>query len=152
MKLIKSIYKAPIEKVYEFENTGIVIVVLKYNNKLYEGRATLHPEDKDFFSRGVGRDIARSRARSKILKDEVKNLEQVLKYKKMFYYEVTHYKDEPETPLLLRMKNNIRHNENRLEQLRLAIVNEQEFLDTYLEDTDKALSSVKAMRAKVKDK
>lgn len=152
MKLIDQIYKAQIvdKSIVEPE---IVLITLKYKNQLFTGRARIHQEDKDFFSPVLGQTIAVYKATQKIFKYEINKYEKIVKERKSFYYEVTHFNDEEDTSLKLRMERNIKRLEGRIARLKDEYIMYRKEYETYLEDIDKAFTSVKKLRAaKAKDK
>lgn len=49
-------------------NKGSAVYTIRYNNIIFTGRATCHPEDMDFESARVGLTIAEARANTEVLR------------------------------------------------------------------------------------
>lgn len=158
MSIVTAIYKAPVIRSSFRNDIGETSVVIKYNGKNYWGRAILHIEDKDFYSSKVGRHIAISRARINAMKAELKREEYNYKICDKFFYETFSsgrvdpsdkivYSDE----LAYALSTKIERMENRCKNLRTAIKREQNSLKLYIEGQEKAITSVKKMRAKDKE-
>lgn len=91
MSVVKSIYKAPIVANLIDSNLGCCSIGIMYNGHLFYGDAKLSKEDKDFFSEKVGKSIATSKARIKILKYELEASKRELFYRNNFYQEALSY-------------------------------------------------------------
>ena len=147
MKLISAIYDAPVYITNYNEN--YVGVAIFYDGHNWTGRAYLHPEDKDFYSPKVGRRIALSRARIKIMQYELKKMDEAIKQRELFYREVCGYgsKDYMEVDPTGSFRKNITRNKLRYEELLKKKEYEVRHLKNYLEGQRKAIATVKRMRA-----
>ena len=91
MSVINAIYKAPTITQLVNEKSGICIVGINYNGKIFSGRAKLAESDKDFFSEKVGKTIALSKARINAMQYEMKKTRKELQYRYDYYQEATKY-------------------------------------------------------------
>lgn len=155
MSAVKAIYQAPKEfEIRQEEDYSIVLATIFYNGQSYEGIASLHPEDADFFSEKVGKTIALSRARQEALTYAIYEAQTIAEIKYRLYQEVIAYgsKSPAEVDPTGAFLMNVSHALNRVDFLKKALVSEQDSLVAYLKDHKSALDTVKAMRArKVKD-
>lgn len=147
MKLLDAIYHAPTLVNVSEENNKVDVHIL-YRDKLWKGSAYLHPEDKDFFSAKVGKRIALSRARTKILKYEENRLKELCKQRELFYTEVRGYgsKNQAEVDPTGAFIRNLDRCFIRYNAVKEAISKEENSLKNYLEDYKKAIGTVKKMR------
>lgn len=155
MSAVKAIYQAPKEFTINLEEDySIVLATILYNGQLYEGIASLHPEDKDFFSEKVGKTIALSRARQEALQAAIYEAQTIAEIKYQLYQEVIAYgsKSSAEVDPTNAFLMNVNRALNRVKFLKEALTIEQDSLAAYLKDHKSALDTVKAMRArKAKD-
>lgn len=152
MKAVKAIYNAPVTVIVN--NDNITIVGIDYNGLQFIGTAKIHPEDKDFNSKKVGKNIATSRARIKILQYAYDTIQEELRFKEDFLHQLTGYGskmvcDVDPTGALSR---NIARTQGRVKGFKSALDKEKQSLAYYLEGHAKALCSVRALRAKAKEK
>ena len=148
MSIISAIYKAPVKAVAVSEINGEVVVLIDFNGKLYEGVATLHPEDEGFFSERVGKNIAKSRARLTIFQDAIAEAKKIDEVKGRMIKELATIIGcdwEKIDPTGLVYQNYIKSTLN-LENLRYAYKQEKRKLNNYLEGQDRMVDSVKLHR------
>lgn len=150
MGLIHNIYTAPI--VCQVSCGPECLVVIKYNNRTYDGCAITHPDDEEFFSEKVGYSIALSRARIQILKDEKERLRQEYINKMRLYNDVLGYgaKKPEEIDPTGAFKKNIDKTLHRYFTIIEALKEEQEGLKTYLEGQNTFIEKLKAYRKRTK--
>ena len=150
MGLIHNIYTAPI--VCQVSCGPECLVVIKYNNRTYDGYAYAHPDDEEFFSEKVGYSIALSRARIQILKDEKERLRQEYINKMRLYNDVLGYgaKKSEEIDPTGAFKKNIDKTLHRYFTITEALKQEQEGLKTYLEGQNTFIEKLKAYRKRTK--
>lgn len=155
MSAVKAIYQASkkFETVVD-EGFAYVYAAIFYNGQIFQGHASLHPEDSNFFSEKIGKTIALSRARQEALKYAIKEAQTIADIKYQLYREVTAYgsKSPAEVDPTGAFFLNCTRALQRVEFLKKALTSEQNSLAAYLKDHKSALSIVKAMRAsKAKD-
>lgn len=153
MSAIKAIYKAKRRFVVN-DITSTVYANIFYNGQRYQGEAHLHPEDKDFFAEKVGKTIALSRARQQALKEALREAITIADIKCQMYQEVIAYghKEPAEMDPSGAMQLNAQRARLRVQALKKQLQDEQDSLNEYLKDQEKALRIVKRMRSeKVKD-
>lgn len=150
MSVVTAIYNAPIANKIIDVTHNTVQVNINYNGKSYIGIARLHPNDKDFFSRKVGYNIALSRARLSAMKAELKAARIELNRRYDFYQEIIGYgKFSPaEVDPTGRVYYGITRLFQRTTQLKKAIKKEENSLRMYLQGQQKAIKSIKQFRAK----
>lgn len=150
MGLIHNIYTAPI--LCQVSCGPECLVVIKYNNRTYDGRAITHPDDEEFFSEKVGYSIALSRARIQILKDEKERLRQEYIDKMRLYNDVLGYgaKKSEEIDPTGAFKKNIDKTLHRYFTITEALKEEQEGLKAYLEGQNTFIEKLKAYRKRTK--
>lgn len=153
MSVVSAIYDTLVDWVEANENTGTVTASLTFNGHTCTGSAFLHPEDKDFFSYKVGRQIATSRARIEILKIEVNKAQQTFNNKTTFYQEVLGFgsKTPADVDPTGAFSRNVMRAGRRLDSLKDALENEEANLRNYLEGQAKAIASIKRFRSKGQD-
>lgn len=150
MSAISAIYKAETIGKAVLPDAGEVSVIIKYNNRLYQGVALLHPDDKDFFSERVGYNIAISRARIEALEDVLIDVKEEAQYKQQMLDEVTRFgefkcQEDMYDPTGMFRQNVVRVL-TRIENLQEAIKKEKRILANYIKGQAKALESVKRYR------
>lgn len=153
MSIVSAIYDARTTWVIADTEKGEVSVGLEFSGNQYSGHARLHPNDKDFFSYKVGRQIATSRARIQILRAEMNKAKQTYNNKYAFYQEVTGFGSRAPaeidpTGTLLR---NVIRSQRRVDFLKEALNDEENNLRDYLEGQAKAIASVQRFRNKDRD-
>ena len=150
MGLIHNIYTAPI--VRQVRCGPECLVVIKYNNRTYDGLAITHPDDEEFFSEKVGYSIALSRARIQILKDEKERLRQEYTDKMRLYNDVLGYgaKKSEEIDPTGAFRKNIDKTLHRYFTIAEVLKEEQEGLKTYLEGQNTFIEKLKAYRKRTK--
>lgn len=152
IKLVKAIYEVKPQACY-FEDIGVVLVFFEYNGRRYIGDAALHHEDKDFYSKKVGYNIALSKARQEVLKDEYIRELNKLNEKKNFYNEVLGFgsKEASDIDPTGSFKKNLVRSQRRVSDIAEVLKNERKYLQKYLEGHAKAIASVKKLRNKDKN-
>lgn len=120
-------------------NDGFATYTIKYNNYVFTGHATCHPEDRDFESARVGLTIAEARANIEVLRHirecELKPQLKILNHlyaniKTSKYYNPTSYEAKM-------LRNQIRALEKELTTLNNEIADEQKFIKDYISGKDK---------------
>ena len=154
MSVISAIYKAPVVGRAVMPDAGEVSVIIKYNNRIYQGVALLHPEDKDFFSEKVGYNIAISRARIEALEDALIDVKNEAQIKRQMLIEVTRFgrlqkQEEVYDPTGM-FEQNVNKVLGRVKNLEEAIKKEKQILQNYLEGQSRALESIKLYRKRQK--
>lgn len=148
MSVISAIYKAPTITQVVNEKSGICIVGINYNGKIFSGRAKLAESDKDFFSEKVGKTIALSKARINAMQYEMKKTRKELQYRYDYYQEATKY--ERLSPAEVDPTGNfyyaIGRCSARISALEKALKTEETNLKTYIKNQTKALSIVRKFR------
>lgn len=153
MKLIKSIYKAPVVVKEYCEEQGITFVIINYNGKNFYGTAILSKQDEGFYSKKVGYNIALSKARIQALKYSYEKEKNKLNTRKQFYQEVLGFgaKTSAEVDPSNAFHHNIARIESRLSAIKSALDKEEDMLNKYIVGQDKAIESVKRFRRKAND-
>lgn len=150
MSAVKAIYRAPVVGKGVMPDAGEVSVIIKYNGRIYQGVALLHPEDAEFFSEKVGYNIALSRARIEALKDTLIDVKTEARIKEQLLDEVTRFGEfrgcEDMYDPTHMFRQNVIKAITRVETLEEAIKKEEKILHNYLEGQDRALDSVKRYR------
>ena len=149
MDVLKSIYDAKVIDT-NYDNS-LTIVTIAYNTNYYAGAAQCCPEDKDFYSKKVGYNIALSRARLNLYNDLIASNE--LKYKelKKYYYSVIGIKNPAEVDPTGSFKRILDRLETKVKYLRWGRRIEKRNLHNYLEGQKKAVESIRRFREKNKD-
>lgn len=120
-------------------NDGFATYTIKYNNYVFTGHATCHPEDRDFESARVGLTIAEARANIEVLRHirecELKPQLKILNHlyaniKTSKYYNPTSYEAKM-------LRSQIRALERELTTLNNEIADEQKFIKDYISGKDK---------------
>lgn len=148
MSVVTAIYKAPITHEFHSKIRNGYHLYIKYDGKKFAGRAYLSPEDKDFYSSRIGRNIALSRARMNAMNYEIKKSRKEMNYRYDFYQEVTKYgKVSPAEvdPTGSFYRAIVRYT-TRISALKEALKKEKSNLKAYLENQEKALSIVRNFR------
>lgn len=148
MNLIKAIYNAPIiTKDYD-ESIGTTKIEIRYENRTFRGWAALSPEDKEFYSKKVGYNIALSKARINALEYYCKQEEKKYKQRFVFLQEVLGYgkKELAEIDPTNAFSRGVMHCKSRVVALEAAAAKEKEVLKKYIEGQDKAIVSIKNYR------
>lgn len=148
MSVVTAIYKAPITHEFHSKIRNGYHLYIKYDGKKFAGRAYLSPEDKDFYSPRIGRNIALSRARMNAMNYEIKKSRKEMNYRYDFYQEVTKYgKVSPAEvdPTGSFYRAIVRYT-TRISALKEALKKEKSNLKAYLENQEKALSIVRNFR------
>lgn len=148
MSVVTAIYKAPITHEFHSKIRNGYHLYIKYDGKKFAGRAYLSPEDKDFYSSRIGRNIALSRARMNAMNYEIKKSRKEMEYRYDFYQEATKYgKVSPAEvdPTGSFYRAIVRYT-SRISALKKALEKEKSNLNTYLENQEKALSIVRNFR------
>lgn len=148
MSVVTAIYKAPITHEFHSKIRNGYHLYIKYDGKKFAGRAYLSPEDKDFYSSRIGRNIALSRARMNAINYEIKKSRKEMNYRYDFYQEVTKYgKVSPAEvdPTGSFYRAIVRYT-TRISALKEALKKEKSNLKAYLENQEKALSIVRNFR------
>lgn len=148
MSVVTAIYKAPITHEFHSKIRNGYHLYIKYDGKKFAGRAYLSPEDKDFYSSRIGRNIALSRARMNAMNYEIKKSRKEMEYRYDFYQEATKYgKVSPaEVDPTGSFYRAITRYTTRISALKKALEKEKSNLNTYLENQEKALYSKKFPR------
>lgn len=148
MSVVSAIYKAPITHEFHSKIRNGYHLYIKYDGKKFAGRAYLSPEDKDFYSSRIGRNIALSRARMNAMNYEIKKSRKEMEYRYDFYQEVTKYgKVSPaEVDPTGGFYRAIVRYTTRISALKEALKKEKSNLKAYLENQEKALSIVRNFR------
>lgn len=148
MSVVNAIYKAPTITQLVNEKSGICIVGINYNGKIFSGRAKLAENDKDFFSEKVGKTIALSKARISAMQYEIKKTRKELQYRYDYYQEATKY--EQLSPAEVDPTGNFYHAmmrcSTRISTLEKALKIENDNLKIYLKNQAKALLIVRKFR------
>ena len=152
MSIVSAIYKTPIVATMTYEN-GKILVLLQYENKIYEGRAKIAPEDKDFFSERVGINIAKSRARLSMFHDAIVKAKRTAEVKNQMKKELINtsnycWSDLDPTGCI---QKSIEKSEEKINILKRAYKNEKNKLNNYLKGQTKMIESVKRHRNKAED-
>lgn len=148
MSVVSAIYKAPITHEFHSKIRNGYHLYIKYDGKKFAGRAYLSPEDKDFYSSRIGRNIALSRARMNAMNYEIKKSRKEMEYRYNFYQEVTKYgKVSPAEvdPTGSFYRAIVRYT-TRISALKEALKKEKSNLKAYLENQEKAISIVRNFR------
>mgnify|MGYP004511357801 CR=1 FL=1 len=150
MKLIKSIYKAPVIMKDYWEEEGVTNVKICYQGQTFHGAALLSKEDKGFYSKKVGYNLALSRARIEALEYFYKQERDKFNVRKQFYQEVLGLgvKTPAEVDPLGAFNRNMMHCKYRADALKEALNKEKTTLHKYILGQDKAIESVKRFRRK----
>ena len=150
MKLIKSIYRAPVTDKYYEEIYGTTIVRIKHDGKIFTGLALLSEEDKGFYSKKVGYNIALSKARINALDFYYKQEKRKYAERYLFYQEVMNFGGKPvaEIDPTGSFSKNLMHLQTRVAVIKEVLDKEKKILRTYLEGQDKAIKSIKRFREK----
>lgn len=143
MSIVNAIYNAPVIRCSHFDD-NFTSVVIKYNGQTYKGMSYVHPDDREYFSKKVGRNIALSRARTKAMKAELKRCNVEYRERKIFANLRTDLNKDFE------MQTLIDRSKWRCEDLRAAIKREKHNLYKYIQGQERAVQSVKRLREKVK--
>lgn len=142
MSIVKAIYAVKPRYFHSIDNYN-TRAIIKYCGHNYMGRADVHPDDIDFTSTIVGRNIALSRARIAAMKAELKREKNEYDIKSKFFIQA-----EPMAESELRTIKLIKRAQLRCKNLRTAIKWEEDNLNKYLQGQAKAIESVKKFRAK----
>lgn len=140
MSIVKAIYNVKPEYSYS-DNEYKTTAVIKYNGQTYIGSSSVHPDDKDFASIRVGKNIALSRARIKAMKSELKREQLEYDINNRFYCKIVSSNDFKPIKILINAKF-------RCQDLRVAIKKEEHNLNKYLQGQAKAIESIRRFRSK----
>lgn len=120
-------------------NKGSAVYTIRYNNIIFTGRATCHPEDMDFESARVGLAIAESRANIAVLRHireyELKPQLKILNHLYANMKTSKHY--DPKSYEAKMLRSQIRALEKELATLNSEIADEQKFIKDYISGKDK---------------
>lgn len=149
-KIVKAIYDAPV--VFEIYGARSFTVAIKYQQKTYAGYAICHPDEQDFFSVRVGKNIALSRARQKAMKDALVQAREEVKYRQDLWHEAVgraggDYNLADPTRAFMK---SIHRSQDKVFALQQGLKRERANLRNYIEGQDRAIESVKIYRDKLK--
>lgn len=120
-------------------NKGSAVYTIRYNNIIFTGRATCHPEDMDFESERVGLTIAESRANIAVLRHirdyELKPQLKILNHLYANMKTSKHY--DPKSYEAKMLRSQIRALEKELATVNNGIADEQKFNKNYISGKDK---------------
>lgn len=120
-------------------NKGSAVYTIRYNNIIFTGRATCHPEDMDFESERVGLTIAESRANIAVLRHirdyELKPQLKILNHLYANMKTSKHY--DPKSYEAKMLRSQIRALEKELATVNNGIADEQKFNKSYISGKDK---------------
>lgn len=140
MSIVKAIYSVKPE--YSYSDDGYqTIAIIRYNGKTYMGYSFVHPDDKDFASTRVGKNIALSRARVKAMENELRREQLEFDISTRFYCKAISSADFRPIKILINAKF-------RCQNLRAAIKKEKHNLNKYLQGQAKAIESIRRFRSK----
>lgn len=139
MTEIQKIYLAPVCDSNYYDDEGVTQVTIEYNNNLYSGAALLNPEDKGFYSRKVGYNIALSRARMQAIRKAIKKQERKALDNFKDYYRTgkIHSKHIAFKALAI------------ADDYRICLQDEKSVLKDYLYGQERAITSIKRYRDKL---
>lgn len=120
-------------------NKGSAVYTIRYNNIIFTGHATCHPEDMDFESARVGLTIAESRANIAVLRHireyELKPQLKILNHLYANMKTSKHY--DPKSYEAKMLRSQIRALEKEFATLNSEIADEQKFIKDYISGKDK---------------
>lgn len=148
MSAIRTIYK--LEPRFTVRENDIVCIIRTDNKQIYGfGKSKIHPDDIEFQSEIVGKNIALSRARLDALIGLRYNLETEYNIKKSMYNDIL--REYGIAILTFNLwRNNIEKTKKRLERVNQAIKKERKYLKDYLFGLNKAHSSIRRSRSTAK--
>lgn len=146
MSIVKAIYNVKPEY-YSYSADGgyQTVATIRYNGRTYIGYSFVHPDDEDFASTRVGKNIALSRARTKAMENELRKEQSGYVYKKQLYNEIFL---DVKSDYSERANNLLIQTERRCKNLRVAIKKEKHNLNKYLQGQAKAIESIRRFRSK----
>lgn len=155
MSAIRTIYK--LKPQFTVRENDIVCVIRTDNKQIYGfGKSRIHPDDIEFQSEIVGKNIALSRARLDALISLRFSLETEYNIKKSMYNDI--FREYGSAGLAFDSydskdiwRDNIQKTKQRLEKANKAIKKERAYLKNYLFGLNKAHSSIKRSRLVQKD-
>lgn len=125
---------------------GSAVCVIKYNGYDFVGRADCHPDDEDFESERVGLTIAEARANIKVLRHmrdcEVKPQLKILNH--LLSNMKTSKSYNPISYEAKMLRSQIRTIKKELTTISNAIVDEQKFINDYINGKDKLFKRLRA--------
>lgn len=139
MKAITAIYNAPI--VIDNFDQSISRVGIEYNGKTYIGFSYLHPQDKDFQSEKIGKNIALSRARIYALQYEYNKAKIEAQIKRQMYLELGENSNAF-------MHKNMMKAVYRSEVLRKELKFQKQYLKDYLNSQQDFIDKILKTRAR----
>ena len=125
---------------------GSAVYIITYNGYRFVGKATCHPDDKDFESERVGLTIADARANIKVLRHmrncEVKPQLKILNH--LLSNMKTSKSYNPISYEAKMLRSQIHTIEKELATINNAIADEQKFIKDYIDGKDKMYKKLRA--------
>ena len=144
-----------IEAIYDLEPQTMTdgnkcVIKLRYQDRIYIGSATIHPNDKEFFSEKVGFNIALSRARIKIMEDVYKEAKQEALFKNRMLKEATNFGqlDISTIDPTGNFRAKVDKANKRAKKIRDALIKERKGQSIYIGSLKSMIESVRNLRAK----